>query len=86
MDKTTGMEARIMGEAALATAGMKISDVNAVLEKLISSYEKNYTKAPPGKTFKECYDVLTVKPSAEYLKVYDGAVKTLKGFGLEIKN
>lgn len=86
MDKTTGMEARIMGEAARATAGMKIPDVNNVLEKLISSYEKNYTKAPAGKTFSECYDILTVKPSAEYLKVYDGAVKTLKGFGLDIKN
>ena len=86
MDKTTGMESRIMGEAALATAGMKISDVNAVLEKLVSGYEKNYNKAPPGKTFKECYDVLTVKPTAEYLKVYDGAVKTLKGYGLDIKN
>jgi len=75
-----------MGEAAKATAGMKIPDVNDVLEKLVSSYEKNYTKAPAGKTFSECYDVLTVKPTAEYLKVYDGAVKTLRGFGLDIKN
>ena len=86
MDKTTGMEARIMGEAAAATAGMKIPDVNAILEKLVSSYEKNYAKAPGGKTFQECYDVLTVKPSAEYLKVYDQAVKTLNGFGLPIKS
>jgi len=86
MDKTTGMEARIMGEAAIATAGMKIPEVNKVLEKLISSYEKNYTKAPAGKTFQECYNVLTVKPTAEYLKVYAGAVKTLQSFGLDIKN
>jgi methylamine--corrinoid protein Co-methyltransferase len=86
MDKTTGMEARIMGEAAIATAGMKIPEVNAILEKLVSSYETSYTKAPPGKTFQECYDVLTVKPTAEYLKVYAGAVKTLKGFGLDIKH
>jgi len=86
LDKTTGMESRIMGEAALATAGMKIPDVNKVLEKLVSSYEKDYAKAPAGKTFRECYDVLTVKPTAEYLKVYDGAVKKLQGFGLPIKN
>ncbi|MCL1984063.1 MAG: monomethylamine:corrinoid methyltransferase [Methanomassiliicoccaceae archaeon] len=85
-DKTTGMEARIMGEAALATAGMKVSEVNKVLEKLISSYEKDYAKAPAGKDFRQCYDVLTVKPTAEYLKVYDGAVKKLQGFGLDIKN
>jgi methylamine--corrinoid protein Co-methyltransferase len=86
MDKTTGMEARIMGEAAKATAGMKIPDVNNVIEKLVANYEKNYTKAPAGKTFSECYDVLTVKPTAEYLKVYDGAVKALRSAGLDIKN
>jgi methylamine--corrinoid protein Co-methyltransferase len=85
-DKTTGMEARIMGEAAIATAGMKIPEVNAILEKLVSSYEKNYASAPGGKTFRECYDVLRVKPTAEYMQVYDGAVKKLQGFGLDIKN
>lgn len=84
-DKTTGMEARIMGEAARATAGMKVSEVNKIIEKLVSAYEKNYTNAPAGKTFRECYDVLTVKPTAEYLQVYDNAVKTLRDAGLDIK-
>jgi len=85
MDKTTGMEARIMGEASIATCGMKISDVNEILEKLISSYEGNYKTAPAGKRFQECYDVKTVKPTEEYLKVYDGAVKKLRDLGLPIK-
>ena len=85
-DKTTGMEARIMGEAAIATAGMKVSDVNEILEKLVSGYEKNYANAPAGKTFRECYDVLAVKPTAEYLQVYDGAVKKLRDLGLDIKH
>jgi methylamine--corrinoid protein Co-methyltransferase len=85
-DKTTGMEARIMGEAAIATAGMKVPEVNKILEKLVSGYEKDYAKAPAGKTFRECYDVVSVKPTAEYLKVYDGAVKKLKDLGLNIKD
>ena len=85
-DKTTGMEARIMGEAAIATAGMKVSEVNKILEKIVSGYEKNYATAPGGKTFRECYDVLSVKPTAEYQSVYDGAVKKLQGYGLDIKN
>lgn len=84
-DKTTGMEARIMGEAAAATAGMKISDVNEILEKLVSGYEGNYKNAPAGKRFQECYDVKTVKPSDEYLKVYDGAVAKLRDLGLNIR-
>jgi methylamine--corrinoid protein Co-methyltransferase len=85
VDKTTGMEARIMGEAAIATAGMKISKVNEILEALVSSYEKNYPKAPSGKRFQECYDVKTVKPTEEYIKVYDTAKASLKQFGLNMK-
>jgi methylamine--corrinoid protein Co-methyltransferase len=85
MDKTTGMEARIMGEAAIATAGRKVSEINKILEKLVSGYEKNYAKAPSGKRFQECYDVKTVLPTAEYLKVYDTAVKHLNDLGLGIK-
>ena len=81
-DKTTGMEARMMGEAARATAGMDIADVNKVLDALVSSYEGNYANAPQGKTFQECYDVATVTPTDEYVKVYDGARKKLEEFGL----
>jgi len=85
-DKTTGMEARIMGEAARTAAGMKVSDVNEIVDKLVSNYEKNYNDAPEGKTFRECYDVLTVKPTAEYLEVYEKALATLRAAGLDIKH
>ena len=85
-DKTTGMEARIMGVASEATCGMKISDVNEILNKLVPSYECNYTNAPAGKTFQECYDVKTVKPTQEYLDIYDKAVATLRDAGLDIKH
>jgi methylamine--corrinoid protein Co-methyltransferase len=81
-DKTTGMEARMMGEVARATAGMNIEDVNKVLDLLVSSYEGNYANAPQGKTFQECYDIATVTPTDEYMKVYDGARKKLEDFGL----
>ena len=85
-DKTTGMEARIMGNASVATCGMKISDVNEILNKLIPIYEAQYTNAPQGKTFQECYDVKTVKPTQEYLDVYDKAVQQLRDLGLDIKH
>ena len=85
-DKTTGMEARIMGQAAYSAAGMKISDVNEILNKLIPIYEAQYTNAPAGKTFQECYDVTTVRPTQEYLEAYDKAVATLADLGFEMKN
>ena len=52
-DKTTGMEARMMGEVARATAGVEISEINKILDKLVALYEKNYASAPAGKTFQE---------------------------------
>ena len=81
-DKTTGMEARMMGQAAKATAGMEIEEVNRILDALVKSYEKNYATAPQGKTFQECYDVKTITPTDEYVKVYEGARKKLEGLGL----
>lgn len=84
-DYTTGMEARIMGEAAIATAGMKVSKVNEILDALVGSYEKDYAKAPKGKSFRECYDVQKVTPTLEYLEVYDKAVNRLNDFGLNVR-
>lgn len=80
---TTGMEARMMAEVAYAVAGMESEKVNEILDKLISLYEKDYKTAPKGKPFQECYDVVKLVPTQEYLDVYDEAVKILTGLGLD---
>jgi methylamine--corrinoid protein Co-methyltransferase len=80
---TTGLEARMMAEAAWAVAGMDTNQVNILLDKLISIYEKDYKTAPEGKSFEECYDVVRLVPTDEYLKIYDEAVSILTGLGLD---
>ena len=80
---TTGLEARMMAEAARAVAGKETTKVNEILDKLVSIYEKDYKTAPKGKPFEECYDVLSLIPTQEYLEVYDEAVKILTGLGLD---
>jgi methylamine--corrinoid protein Co-methyltransferase len=84
-DKTTGMEARMMGEVARAAAGVDIAEINKILSKLVPSYEKNFANAPQGKTFQECYDVKTITPTDEHVKVYEAAKKKIEGFGLVFK-
>jgi methylamine--corrinoid protein Co-methyltransferase len=79
----TGMEARMMAEAAHAVAGMETGKVNGILHNLVASYEKDYKTAPVGKPFQECYDTVKVLPSDEYLKVYDEAVAALTKLGLD---
>lgn len=83
-DKTTGMEARMMGEAAAAAAGMDISDANMILDSIIDLYKDNYTRPPAGKRFQECYDVKQIQPTDEYLHVYEKAAKTLGKCGVSI--
>jgi methylamine--corrinoid protein Co-methyltransferase len=80
---TTGLEARMMAEAARAAAGMETEQVNLILDRLVAMYERNYKTAPQGKPFDQCYDVVGLTPSAEYLQVYDQAVQTLTGLGLD---
>jgi methylamine--corrinoid protein Co-methyltransferase len=82
-DMFTPMEARMMAEAAYAVAGMNLSDVNVLLDKLVASYEKDYKTAPKGKSFSECYDVKALVPTDEYISVYEQAVEQLRGLGLK---
>lgn len=85
-DLFTPMEARFMGEVAHAVAGMDLHEVNILLDKLVSMYEKDYKTAPAGKTFQECYDVKKLVPSEEYIQVYDEAVKIMTDLGLTYWN
>lgn len=84
LDRTTGMEARMMGEVATATVGMDIKEVNKVIENLVSSYEKNFSQPPICKRFQECYDVTKVLPTDEHIDVYKAAVKKIEKCGLQL--
>lgn len=83
-DKTTGMEARIMGEVAQSAAGWEVEEINKVLDKLVGLYERDFSHAPAGKRFQECYDLDTITPSNEYLAIFERAKRTIGRCGLEI--
>jgi methylamine--corrinoid protein Co-methyltransferase len=83
-DKTTGMEAKMMGEVAAAAAGIEIPEINIILDKVLGCYKNQYAKPPAGKRFQDCYDVRNVVPTEEYLNVYEKALKTLNACGLKI--
>jgi methylamine---corrinoid protein Co-methyltransferase len=83
-DMTSGMEARMMGEAAAASAGLDIAEVNIILDKIIGRYEGNYSHPPSGKRFQDCYNLEDITPTKEHLKVYEKALVTLDKCGLRI--
>jgi len=63
---------------------MSVDDVNAVVERIVSSYERHYMTAPQGRTFQECYNVRRVVPTKEHLKVYDSVSDALRSAGLDL--
>jgi len=83
-DYTTGMEARMLGEVATLAAGMSVDEVNRMVHKIVRGYERRYLTAPQGRTFQECYNVKTVLPTKEHLKIYDSACDTLRLLGLDL--
>ncbi len=82
-DKTTGMEARIMGEASMAACGMSVPDINRIVENIISRYEGMFNNPPAGKKFQECYDVGNLTPSDEYISIYDHTLEVLSQCGID---
>ncbi|MEM3754622.1 MAG: monomethylamine:corrinoid methyltransferase, partial [Candidatus Bathyarchaeia archaeon] len=80
------LDARLMAEVALATPGMKREDANLLVKELLSKYEHEIAlpveKLPRGKTFEESYDLETLKPKEESIKIYLEAKKSLENIGV----
>jgi methylamine--corrinoid protein Co-methyltransferase len=83
IDMVTGMEARMMGEASMAACGMEVSEVNEIVERILTWYEKSYSQPPKSKTFQEAYDVDNIEPNEEYISVYDSALNILSNCGID---
>ncbi len=83
-NKTTGLEARMMGEVSLATCGLEVEDVNVIIDRVVSLYERDFIHAPNGKTFRDCYDVKELEPTDEYVNLYDSTIDILGKCGLDV--
>lgn len=84
-DHCSGMEARVGAEVAhiVARMGLKRSDANEIVKKIMNKYKEKISEAPIGKKISECYDIVTVTPSKEYLKLYERVRKELTNLGID---
>ena len=83
-NRATPMEAKMACEVGCGTAdsGIKRSDANELVKRIVSKYDTQITDAPLGKTFQECYDVRRVTPSKEYIALYSSVKAELQGMGV----
>jgi methylamine--corrinoid protein Co-methyltransferase len=84
-DYTTPMEPRFAAEVAHAIVGMKRSDANEIVKKLLPKYTNKIANPPLGFKYQECYDTSTGKPSQRCLEIYSKVKKELEDLGLEFK-
>ena len=82
-NQISAMESRMMGEASMATCGMDTAEVNDIIDRILREYEPMYQNPPLGKSFQECYDVDNVRPTDEYLDVYEKALNKLSDCGID---
>ncbi len=82
-NEVSGMEARMMGEAAMATCGMDIHEVNTIVDRILRMYEPHYHDVPKGKNFRQCYDLNNIQPAEEYVRIYDSVLEDLSQCGID---
>ncbi len=81
-DYVTGLESKFTGEVCKTSCGMKRVDGNEVAKKLIQKYEGQLSSPPKGKPFTDCFDMKTLRPTEEWLKIYDNVWKELESLGV----
>ena len=81
---STGLESKFAAEILKASAGMKRTDANQLVKTLIPKYEDKLKNPPLGKSFLECYNPKTLKPSKEWLELYHRVCKELTNIGISV--
>lgn len=84
-ERVSSLEIRTGAEVGHIVARMGISrdEVNEIVKKLLSRYEKEIPNAPLGKKFGEIYDLERVTPTEEYREVHEKIRKELMALGLD---
>ncbi len=76
------LEQKFGAEVLKASAGIKRTDANEIVKALIPKYEEKLRNPPKWKSFTECFDLRTLKPTKEWKDTYDRVWKELEDLGL----
>jgi methylamine--corrinoid protein Co-methyltransferase len=84
-DRTTPVEPRISAEVGHAVAGMKRSEANDLVSRLLPKYERRLKEPPLGKTLFECWDPDLRRPTKEYSQTVRRYKRDMADLGLELR-
>ena len=80
----TGLEARLMGEVGryASKAALSRKDANQTVLALLKKYEHVFEEGNQGLPFDTAYDVVKVKPTEAWLKIYEKVRGELSDLGI----
>lgn len=84
-DGVTPLEASFCAQFAHSIAGMKAEQANELVNSLLEKYENEMERAPTGKRYQDCYDLMFAKPTNEYLELYEEVLDELTELGIPIQ-
>ena len=85
-DWLTPLECKFCAEVAKQPVGMTRKQVNEIAKVLIPKYEGMLPNPPLGKSFRECYDLQTMKPTQEWLDIYLNVKRELIELGVPLEH
>jgi len=79
------LDTRFLHDIAYAATKLSREQANEIVKTILAKYEDRIiAKNPPiGKRFQECNDLNTLKPTKEYLDLYNKVKKELEDLGLK---
>jgi methylamine--corrinoid protein Co-methyltransferase len=79
----SGLEARFTGELLHAAVKLNRENAEEITQLAYGQYADLLDKKPYGKPFQEVYDVKSVQPTKEWLKIYDEVKEEAASWGLD---
>jgi methylamine--corrinoid protein Co-methyltransferase len=83
-DYVTPLEMETNTLIALACAGMTRKQANEIVKELLPEYENNLTNAPVGKSYTECFNLNTGRPTDEHMDFVEEIKKKLSTLGIPL--
>jgi methylamine--corrinoid protein Co-methyltransferase len=82
-DYGSALENKFFAEVLKSSArNLKLSDANEIVKALLPKYESKLNTPPIGKPFPENTDLKTLRPTAEWMEIYERVWKELEDLGL----
>jgi len=79
------LECKYVAEVFKGCAGMKRSDANEIAKAIIPKYGDKLRYPPKGKSFRECFDLETLKPTKEWRDIYLKVKKEVMDLGVPLE-